>query len=71
MFIFSKLLFLLGNIINLIKSRESMNNSFLQNNSRYVPFSQHWLHHVACGCLVMAMMVSPVIVSAQNATGGG
>lgn len=47
-----------------------MNNSFLQNNSRYVPFSQHWLHHVACGCLVMAMMVSPVIVSAQNATGG-
>lgn len=48
-----------------------MNNSFLQNNSRYVPFSQHWLHHVACGCLVMAMMVSPVIVSAQNATGGG
>lgn len=48
-----------------------MNNSFLQNNSRYVPFSHHWLHYVACGCFMMTMMMSPAIISAQNVAGGG
>ncbi len=48
-----------------------MSNSFLQNNFRHVPFSRHWLRHTAYGCVMAAMTVYPVIVTAQNVTGGG